>query len=165
MAGVEVRRAVQGDLPDVLALLEELNEVQRAWRVFPPREDYREQLLGRYRTALDRTDSVVLVATDGDRIVGTAFGHVHVPSSFSDEPAMELAGVFVSSSHRGRGIGLALSQEVARFAKDVGVRRVTLKTFVQNEPALRFWERIGFSPRMVQFTAEPDAILGDHDAG
>jgi GNAT superfamily N-acetyltransferase len=163
VADAEIRRAREEDLPVILALLEELNEVQREWRVFPPREDYREQLLGRYRTALDRTDSLVLVAVDGDRVVGTAYGHVHVPSTFSDEPALELAGVFVAPSHRRRGIGMALSREVARFAKDLGVRRLTLKTFAQNDLALRFWETLGFTPRMVQFTGDPDAILGDRD--
>jgi len=165
VAEVEIRRATEEDLAVILALLEDLNEVQRDWRVFPPRDDYREQLLGRYRAALERDDAVILVAVEGDRVVGTAYGHVHVPSTFSDEPALELAGMFVSSSHRRRGVGMALSREVARFAKHLGIRRVTLKTFAQNEPALRFWETLGFTPRMVQFTGEPDAILRGDEPG
>ena len=37
---------------------------------------------------------------------------------------------------------------------------LTLKTFAQNEPALRFWEGLGFSHRMVQLVAPVDRVGG-----
>ena len=64
----------------------------------------------------------------------------------------------VRSSHRGRGIGTALSREVATFARRRGIRIVTLKTFAQNESALRFWKSVGFLPRMVQMYAPAERL-------
>jgi GNAT superfamily N-acetyltransferase len=81
-----------------------------------------------------------------------------VPSFFSDEAAVELSGVYVKPSHRGRGAGSLLAREVARFARRLGLARVTLKTFAANEDALRFWRGLGFEPRMVQLTALAEEI-------
>jgi GNAT superfamily N-acetyltransferase len=116
----------------------------------------------RYRRAIldPDGDDLLLVAEEGGIVVGTAFGHVVVPSAVSDEPAVELGGIIVRPSHRERGIGLALAEQVARFARKRGIRIVTLKTFAANEPALRFWERIGFAPRMVQMYAPAERLDG-----
>jgi ribosomal protein S18 acetylase RimI-like enzyme len=94
-----------------------------------------------------------VVATDGDDVVGMAMGEVNRPSSVSDELAVELTTVFVRPSHRRRGLGRALTVEVARFARRRGVDRVTLRTFSQNRGALRAWRHLGFRPRIVQMTA------------
>jgi len=51
--------------------------------------------------------------------------------------------------------------EVARFAAERGLRRVTLKTFAQNAQALAYWERLGFRPRIIQMTAEARALTGE----
>lgn len=149
---VQIRVATRRDLPAVLELLEELWRTQADWRVFPLRPGIEGEVAERYLRAVEgaEPDSVVLVADDAGRVVGTAFGHVHTPSSFSDEPAVELSGAFVSPSHRGRGIGGSLARAVVEFARRRGLQVVTVKAFAQNEAALRFWAGMGFRPRMIQ---------------
>jgi ribosomal protein S18 acetylase RimI-like enzyme len=88
-----------------------------------------------------------------------AAGHVHRPSTFSEEIAVELSSVYVRPSHRRRGLGRALTAEVARFAHDHGVKRLTLRTFAQNQEALEAWRRIGFESRAVQMTARPERLI------
>ena len=88
-----------------------------------------------------------------------AAGHVHRPSTFSEQKAVELSSVYVESSHRRRGLARKLTAEVARFARDRGVDRVTLKTFVQNEEAVAAWRRMGFETRALQMTASPDRLI------
>ena len=164
MSEVRVRPATAGDLPSVFELLAELTDLQSDWRVFPPRAAIQEEVAATYRHAVEDPegeDLLVVVEADG-AVVGTAFGHVVVPSSFSDEPALELSSVVVRPSHRGRGAGRALAREIARFARRRGIRMVTLKTFAQNEPALRFWQAIGFRPRMVQMVAPADLLAREH---
>lgn len=157
-----MRPATEEDLPAVLELVDELNVLQRDWRVFPARPDLREEVAARYRRAVADPDGegLLVVAEKAGTVVGTAFGHVVVPSSFSDEPALELSAVVVRPSHRGLGVGMALTREVGRFARRRGIRIVTLKTFAQNDPALRFWRRIGFVPRMVQMYAPAEQVAG-----
>jgi ribosomal protein S18 acetylase RimI-like enzyme len=158
--GVTVRRAEERDIPACLAMFDELNQLQAPWRVFAPRQGIGNEMAQRYRAALQDPDALLVVADDGGDVVGMAAGHVHRPSTFSEEIAVELSSVYVRPSHRRRGLGRALTAEVARFARQCGVSRVTLRTFAQNDEALEAWRRIGFEPRAVQMTARPERLIG-----
>lgn len=159
MGRITIRRAEERDLRACLAMFEELNRLQRPWRVFAPRRRIKEEMARSYRAAVEGRDAVLVVAEDSGILVGMAAGHVHRPSSFSEEAAVELSSVFVRPSHRRRGLGRALTSEVARFARDCGVERVTLKTFAQNEEALEAWRRMGFEPRALQMTAPAKRLI------
>jgi len=52
--------------------------------------------------------------------------------------------VIVDAAARGRGIGEALSREAVRICRDAGVRRITLSSRLDREPAHRLYLRIGF---------------------
>ena len=83
---------------------------------------------------------------------GMAKASVTRPSSVSDEEGVELSTVVVRGDVRGRGVGTALVREAARFARDVGVGRVTLRVFAANQGAVSFWRATGFEARIVQMT-------------
>jgi ribosomal protein S18 acetylase RimI-like enzyme len=151
--GVRIRRAAPEDLLQAKALFEELDRYQAAWRVFAPRPDLAEEAIARYRAVFDDPDSVHLVAEDGAALVGMGFGRVQPISSISDERVMEVSNVIVLPSHRRRGVARALIEALAAFAKERGARRLALKTYAQNDDAMRFWESLGFRPRYVQMTA------------
>jgi GNAT superfamily N-acetyltransferase len=155
VADVVIRAATSSDLEAIVDLWRELNRQQAQWRVFPPRAGMEAEMRRLYERGLGDPRACVLVAEADGRVVGTAFAHPVVPSSFSDEPAVELSGVVVSPEHRGRGVGTALAAEVGRFARGQGLRRVVIKTFARNTGALEFWQRLGFEPRMVQMVADP----------
>jgi ribosomal protein S18 acetylase RimI-like enzyme len=153
-----IRRADEQDLPAVMRLLDELARLQEGWRVFTPRPDLGEEMRHRYRADLADPDALLVVAERDGQIVGVAEGHLHKPSSFSEELAVELGSVYVQKEHRERGVAAALTAEVARFARERGVERVTLKTFAQNQEALVAWRRLGFEPRVIQMTASVDRL-------
>ena len=159
MGTIQIRRAEQRDLAACLAMFEELNRLQGPWRVFTPRPGIEEEMARNYRAALDDPDAVLVVADAGGVLVGMAAGHVHRPSTFSEQRAVELSGVYVRPSHRLRGLARTLTAEVARFARHRGVERVTLRTFAQNEEAVEAWRRIGFEPRALQMTAPPERLI------
>lgn len=71
---------------------------------------------------------VVLVAWEGESVVGTV---VLVPDDeLPDplEPGPWAAGLFVPESHRGRGIGRVLMEEIIHRARGLGHERVYLYT-------------------------------------
>jgi len=156
---VKVRQASPGDLPELVRMFQELDRMQRDWRVFTPRPGFYDEVGLKYRKAMGTDQAVVLVAEHEGDIVGMAYGEVRVPSRFSDERALEVSGVVVRSGHRGKGVGRALVKEAARFATDRGVGWVELKTFSPNERAMSFWEGLGFRPRVVQLTSSTSSIL------
>lgn len=112
----------------------------------------------RYRADLADPDALLILAEQDGQVVGMAAGHLHKPSTFSEELAVELGSVYVRPEHRERGVAAALTAQVARFAGERGVRRITLKTFAQNEEALLAWRGLGFEPRMIQMTAQVDLL-------
>jgi ribosomal protein S18 acetylase RimI-like enzyme len=158
MPAVDVRSAKEADLHAVLGLFDDLNQMQSGWRVFEPRPGLRAEMRKRYSAALADPDARLLVAVDGGEVVGMAMGYVHRPSLYSDEVALELSSFIVRPSHRRRGIGRALTRAIGIFARERGVERVTLKTFAQNEGALRFWRSLGFETRIIQMTAPADTL-------
>jgi GNAT superfamily N-acetyltransferase len=142
-----------------VALFQELDRMQSDWRVFTPRPGFYDEVGLKYREAMSTENAVVLVAEDEGEIVGMAYGEVRIPSRFSDERALELSGVVVRTGYRGRGVGRALVQEAARFAGELGVEWVELKTFAPNQGAMAFWEGMGFTPRVVQMTQGTKALV------
>ncbi len=158
MDDLKIREATEGDLPAVMGLFEELHRLQEPWRVFTPRPNLREEMQRRYHADLADPDAVLVVAERVGAVVGMAVGRLHRPSAFSDELAVELGSVYVRPEHRERGVAGALAAEVARFARDRGVKRITLKTFAQNDEALVAWRQMGFEPRMVQMSAPVERL-------
>jgi GNAT superfamily N-acetyltransferase len=155
----EIRRAGPADLPAVLGLIEELEALQRPWRVFPSRPTLLDEIGRRYATTIDNGRDLLLVAAaDGD-VIGTAYAHVSVPSSISDQRAVELSGVIVHPEFRGQGVGRALAVEAARFATERGVHRLTVRVFAQNEQGLKLWSAMEFEPRMLQMTVVASQLL------
>jgi len=102
---LNVRKATADDVPTLVALFQELDRMQREWRVFTPRPGFYDEVGLKYRKAMGTDQAVVLVAEDEGDIVGMAYGEVRVPSRFSDERALEVSGVVVRSGYRGKGVG------------------------------------------------------------
>jgi ribosomal protein S18 acetylase RimI-like enzyme len=156
-----IRRARPEDLPAAAELLEEMNRLQSRWRIFRPRRGIREEILAVYRAASLDPEAAHLVAEAEGTVVGMALAKVHRPSTFSDEASVEVSSFVVRRADQGRGIGRALAAEVARFARDRGVQRLDLRVFSGNDPAIAFWTRLGFRPRMIQMVADVADVAPD----
>ncbi|MGO1770775.1 MAG: GNAT family N-acetyltransferase [Microbacterium sp.] len=103
--------------------------------------------------ALERPGSIALVAVDDDgRWVGMMRGEVVAPHG------PMLVGVFVDPSARGRDAGVAdaLLDGIIAWAGGEG-RTLALEVHVDNERAIRFYERRGFAPtgRMLPYELPP----------
>ncbi len=55
-----------------------------------------------------------------------------------------IAGIGISLSRRGQGVGEELMRAVIDVARKRGLRELWLEVLVQNEPALRLYEKLGF---------------------
>jgi RimJ/RimL family protein N-acetyltransferase len=83
-----------------------------------------------------------LVAVEDERVVGGLSIH-----RLDDHPATKHVatfGMFVVSSHRGRGIGAELLKEAVAWAERVGVGRVELTVYPHNDRARALYRKFGF---------------------
>ena len=96
----------------------------------------------RYLRALRRhADAAVYVAEDDGAIVGR-LSVARDPHSASRHVAD--LGLMVAASHRRRGIGAALLEQAATWAREAGVSKLELHVFPWNEPAIKLYEGFGF---------------------
>jgi len=107
---------------------------------------------GRVRGAIDNPQQIIYVAAAGQELVGMT-GIVRGDSPKNQHSAL-IISVYVRSSHRRQHIGEKLLQACLDWARDQGVRIVKLGVSVSNIPALRCYERCGFT----QYGCEPQAL-------
>jgi putative acetyltransferase len=138
---IAIRHAEGADASELVALAAAIGGEPGGWllttEAWRPVADER-----RYLKAVRRhADAAVLVAVDGDRIVG------RLSLSRDPHPASRHVadlGMMVAASHRRRGIGRMLLDAAVNWARAVGVTKLELHVFPWNEPAIRLYEVFGF---------------------
>jgi ribosomal protein S18 acetylase RimI-like enzyme len=104
----------------------------RAKKVTPP-------IMKTYVVPRLRASDRLFVAEEGGEVVG--FAEVEVASW---NRRATITHLYVSSQHRGKGIGAALVEALAERARRGGARCLWLETQNINYPAVQFYRRIGF---------------------
>ena len=97
-----------------------------------------------WQTRVERMNGlrgVGYLAMDGEKVCG-------IVGSFLDEAdptRANLISMWTAPSHRHQGIGRRLVQEVLDWARRRNARIVRLMVTSNNEPAIHFYERLGFA--------------------
>lgn len=98
--------------------------------------------------------ALVLVAVDGDDIVGHLIGTFAEPSAMWTAPRAELVSMFVRSDCRGQGLGSRLVGEFAAWARERGASRLQVSAYAANAGAVRFYQRQGFVTLSTSLTVD-----------
>lgn len=91
------------------------------------------------RAELENSLALWLIAEGGD---GAVLGYVGSQSCFEDA---DILNVCVAPEARRRGLAEALMLELERRLLPKGVEKITLEVRVSNEPAIRLYEKLGYS--------------------
>lgn len=150
MTDAVIRRAVRSDLPRIVELFGQADELHRdalPWLFRKLDEPRSPQLL---ETFLTDSDRAALVATDraGSLPVGVLFVMVReVSKAPIVRPARvaEIDSLVVVRSFRRQGIGRSLVRAALLWARDVHAARTELGVYDFNEEARTFWESVGFA--------------------
>ena len=113
MGRITVREAAESDLPEVLRLLDQMDESMYPQQPAASEAELREL----FRLVLQDPNQHVLLAETGGRAVGSA--HLYVLQHFERRPKRSavVEGVVVDPAYRGKGVGAALMRAVAeRFS-------------------------------------------------
>jgi ribosomal protein S18 acetylase RimI-like enzyme len=107
-----------------------------------------EKRLAYWREAIEFSEPQLLVATDGDEIVGFV-GFDRSRDAGTKSTVGEIWALYVAPAHWGKGAGLALWDGAREGLKEEGCTQVTLWVLLRNERALRFYEQAaGFKREM-----------------
>ena len=132
-----IRPATPGDVDEILALIRELAEYERA------PEEVTATTADLLRDGFGPVPRFhVLLAAVGEKVAGFAF-YFFAYSTWRARPTLYLEDLFVRPSYRGRGFGVALMRRLAREALNTGCARFQWQVLDWNEPAIRFYESLG----------------------
>ena len=106
-----------------------------------------------YEELFRKADTFLFLASDGDRLIGYALGHVLpveetwiADTWVTGDRIGELESISVLPEYRGAGVGSRLMQEVHRAFEQLDVRDLIIGLLPGNEGALRVYERFGYRP-------------------
>ena len=149
---VTIRKATTEDLARLEELYRELEEdavlYQPEHFVFSPQGTRTEQV----KEFLDSDTQTMLVAEKDGEVIG--FAHLvlikakKVPC-LKSETSLYLQDLVVTSEFRSQGIGTILMNEAKKYGKEKGADFFRTQVFPQNTDGLRFYERNGFSEKMI----------------
>jgi ribosomal protein S18 acetylase RimI-like enzyme len=107
--------------------------------------------------AFDAGTATLLVAERDGEVVGIAFSRLHDPDPvFDTGPMAELDVLAITPGHRGHGIGEALLRRTLAAMRAQGVETIKVAVMAGNDEALRFYERFGIRPALLELLAPLD---------
>ncbi|MEM7427736.1 MAG: GNAT family N-acetyltransferase [Pseudomonadota bacterium] len=115
------------------------------------REDPSDAARQRYVSAFEEIEqdpgSVLLVAVNGDRIVGCAQVSILSGLSYQGIRRALIEDVRIAGAERGKGLGRELMAAACAHARDAGCEMIELFVHEERKDAHRFYESCGFEGR------------------
>lgn len=90
----------------------------------------------------------MIIAEEGDKIIGMVFGEVLV-SSTTVETYGNIASFIVDKAYRNKGTGNLLIEQVVKFFNDMGVNRMETNVRNLEKEGKIFIERYGFKKKYI----------------
>ena len=131
-----IRTAQKEDMPQILELIQELAVYEKE----PDAVEVTVSDLEHYGFG-PQPAFHCFVAETNQVIVGMAL--VYIRFSTWKGKALHLEDLIVNQDARGNGLGKALLDEVVKFGKSLGVKRICWEVLDWNEPAITFYEKNG----------------------
>lgn len=137
---VNIRSATAADIPLILQLIRELADYEKlAHEVVATEKQLHENLFGA------RPQAEVVIAEWSGEPAGFAL-FFHNFSTFLGKRGLYLEDLFVRPAFRGKGIGKAQLQHLARIALERDCGRFEWAVLDWNEPARNFYVSLGAKP-------------------
>ena len=134
---IPIRPGTADDLPQVLALIQELAAFERE----PDAVETTVESMQQDGFAGDRSIFEFFVAEDNQKIVGLAL-YFYSYSTWKGK-CIYLEDLIVTEAYRGRGLGRRLLDRVVMKAKAENAKRVVWQVLDWNTPAMDFYKSLG----------------------
>ena len=116
--------------------------------------DYREKMLVVDLQEIEQKNGKCFIAIVDDSVVGLIMGvereyGAYDYLDYSCPHAGVITELVVKSEYQGQNIGNALTEKMERYFRCLGCKYSFVDVFAYNEPALRFYSKEGYHPRMI----------------
>jgi GNAT superfamily N-acetyltransferase len=137
---IDIRMAVESDVPLILSFIEDLAEYERLRdSCVATEQKLRDSLFTDHPVA-----EVIIASIDGHAQGFALFFHNY--STFLAQRGIYLEDLFVKPEARGHGVGHALLSELARLTIERDCGRLEWAVLDWNQLAIDFYNRIGAKP-------------------
>jgi len=150
---MNIRRALETDMPDILKLLSQVLEVHHQGRPDLFKGGVRKYTDSELTELIKDESKPIFVGVDeSERVLGYAFcvfiQHVN-DNILTDIKTLYIDDLCVDEEIRGQHVGKQLYEYVLKFAKEQGCYNVTLNVWALNEGAMKFYEACGLKPQKI----------------
>jgi len=145
---VETRKACAADIEAIVELWKELTNFHlKRDPHFKPSTTADEAFAAFVGEQIEKDDSLVLVAEDGDTVVAYALAVIATrPPVFEETRYGAVYDLLVTDSHRRQGIGEHMVRKIERWFAERSIRRIDVRVSTRNEVSTRFWRKLGYEP-------------------
>jgi len=145
---VKIREAVMEDVPAIVEIWKELMDFHKRLDAIFSRSATGHEGFAEFLTSnMENEDSCVLVAADGEHIVGYCQACISkYPPVLVREKYVEIFDMAVTKKYQRQGIGRMIIDALRRWYADKDVDRIELKYLTANKSAEEFWTKMGFKP-------------------
>jgi ribosomal protein S18 acetylase RimI-like enzyme len=143
MDNITIREA---ELNDLDVLFEFKQELVDAERPFDPTLKPGPLYYYDIRKLIEADNTAVFVAQNGTEIIGCGYGRIEQSKHYlKHRQHVHLGFMYVAPHYRGKGVNSMIIDALKQWAKQRGVTEVRLEVYAENEPALKAYEKVGFS--------------------
>jgi ribosomal protein S18 acetylase RimI-like enzyme len=98
----------------------------------------------------------LLVAQCGDEIIGSGYARIETAKPYLKHQRYAYLGfMYVLPAYRGRGVNKMIIDTLTEWATAQGITELRLEVYSDNEPALKAYEKAGFSRHMIEMRMGP----------
>lgn len=147
-----IRKAVPADLPDLLKFEQGVIAAERPYdptlRADPIR--YYD-----FDFLLHRPEACLLVAEVEGALIAAGYARLETAKPYLRHRSYAYLGfMYVLPEHRGKGVNRLILEELEAWARAQGVHELRLEVYQGNEPAIKAYEKAGFSRHMIEMRKE-----------
>jgi ribosomal protein S18 acetylase RimI-like enzyme len=147
-----IRQADKTHISGLLRLLTQVGQVHHEIRPDIFRAGAIKYTESDLEALLKEENSPIFVALEGETVLGYCFCQIERyrdSTVLTDRVEVYIDDLCVEEACRGQGIAKALYAHVCAWAKSIGCAYVTLNVWCGNDGAMKFYEKMGMSPRKI----------------
>ena len=147
-----IRKAKENDIPRILDLLSQVNDVHAEGRPDFFIKGKRKYTEAELIVIVNDDVTPVFVCEEDDDIKGYAFCVLQDLSKCSNlhpDKSLYIDDICVDNDARGKHVGKTLYDYVVAYAKKQGFYNVTLNVWTCNQAAMKFYEAMGLKPQRI----------------